>query len=266
MPQNWKWSFGEALSIVGKTYLEDWGRAKKDRIKFLQRYSHIEEIRDKHIRGLSSGDGDQAVIFIHGSPANAMRWAFYLVHTPDDYQFVSIDRMGFGDRRHQTPDLEEDYLHISNFVSQFEEPIIIGHSLGGAVATRLSTEHNIKKMILIASSIDPSLERIRRIQKIGANAKVGKALSRSIRHSNSEMIQLPNFLVKTEESLSQIKTSVDIIHPRDDGLVPFDNVEYALQNFTNAEDINVIAPEKGGHKIPWKHPELIFKSIKATAL
>ena len=254
---SYKWSPVQALSIIKQTYVEDWGKAQKDRAQFVLDNPAVTEFQAAGLTGLKSGKG-QAVIFIHGSPANAMRWSQYLNDVPDGYEFIAIDRMGFGGRGKELPDLEKDFQTISEFVSQFENPIVVGHSLGGAIALRLSIEKTLKRLVLIAASLDPSLEKILKIQKLGNKPVLSKILSLSIRHSNMEMLQLPEFMLKTEKNLDDIQAQAVIIHPKDDVLVSHDNVAYARKYLSGLE---VIEPETGGHFIPWTHPDLILKAI-----
>ena len=82
-----QWSFSEALSVIFKTYKEDFGLAQKQRDHFLNENPIVSKFEFDDIAGLKSGKG-QAVIFIHGSPANAMRWAQYLKSSLQNYQFI----------------------------------------------------------------------------------------------------------------------------------------------------------------------------------
>ncbi len=248
-----QWSFIEALSVVRKTYVEDWGKVDKDRAQFLQDNPTIIEIQNNEIMGLQAGQG-RAVIFLHGSPANAMRWAQYLKNVPDGYQFISIDRMGFGARGQEIPDLENDYQIMKQFIQGFDNPILVAHSLGGAIALRMANDVKLKRLILIASSLNPALEKILWVQKL----PVSKLLSRSIRHSNDEMLQLPKFMKRTEDDLKDITIESVVIHPKNDALVSHDNVAYAQKYLKN---LTIIEPEEGGHFIPWTHPDLITKAI-----
>jgi pimeloyl-ACP methyl ester carboxylesterase len=256
MTQSWQWSFKEAFSIVRATYVDDWGRARKSRQSLLER-PNIEEIKDQKVTGLIAGQG-QPVIFIHGSPANAMRWSWYLKNVPEGYQFISVDRMGFGERGQDKPDLEEDCKILSDFISGYEKPVILGHSLGGAMAIRLACMHDISRLVLVAASIDPMLERFMRIQKIGNHATISWMLSRSVRHSNLEMAHLQDFMLKTENVLERIDSPINIIHAKDDYLVPYAHVAYAKKFLKNME---VTAPDTGGHSIPWHRQYLVLDAI-----
>lgn len=225
----------------------------------MKKNSHVTELDDKNLTGLVAGTGKQPVVFIHGSPANAMRWAQYLEVVPDGYQFLSIDRMGFGSRGAQEPDLEADYKLVSEYIAGLENPIVVAHSLGGALALRLASECSLKKLILVACSLNPDLKKVSWIQKLGAINPFCFILSRSIRHSNDEMLQLPRFMRETERKLKPLSCSACVVHPKDDSLVSYENAAYAQKYIDN---IDVIVPETGGHFIPWTHVDLILGVIK----
>ncbi len=259
MSQKWKWSFAEAFSVVLATYAEDFGGAARH-YKSLLYDPNISEINHDKITGLQSGGG-QPVILVHGSPDNAMRWEYLLKNPPTDCHIIAIDRMGFGKRGHEKPDLEADSVALSSFLSQFEKPILVGHSLGGATVARLACHHDISGVVFVASSVDPMLERILPIQKLGNSPFIKWILSRSIRHSNEEMMQLFDYMMKTEGHLGKVTAPVHVVHAQDDYLVPFAHVAYVkkyCKNFT------LTSIEKGGHGLPRTRPDLIVSAIESV--
>lgn len=258
MSEEWKWSFAEAFSVVWQTYMGDWGADQSLR-RSLIKSTYINEIQDEHIKGLESGEG-QPVVFIHGSPGNAMRWQWFLKNPPSGYRIIAIDRMGYGSRGWERPNLEEDFQKTLKFVQTFKTPILVGHSLGGAKAIRLAAHADVKGLVLVASSIDPSLERILPIQKLGNSKFIKWVLSRSLRHSNEELMQLFNYMILTEGYLDDLKAPVHIVHAKDDGLVSYGNVDYAKAYF---EHVTVTSLDGGGHVIPWTHPNLIYEAIES---
>lgn len=258
MTQSWEWDFWEAFSVVLSTYVDDWGRAAKQRRDLINNHD-IHEIADGEITGLIAGEG-QPVVFIHGTPACALRWGHYLKNVPEGYCFIAIDRMGFGQRGDQKPKLDRDYRVLADYIRKLKNPIILGHSLGGAIATRLAVRvKNIKGLVLVASSIDPELERIVPIQEYGRKKWLSWILSRSIRNSNEEMFQLKKFMKDTEPHLDLVTMPVHVIHAKDDHLVPFANVDYAKNHFKN---IILDEIETAGHVIPWAQPEIIINAIQ----
>lgn len=255
-----KWNFWEAFKIVFKTYLDDFGAGADKRYQFMSR-PNISDVQDGQITGIKAGSQDvsaQTVIFIHGSPANAMRWSGYLENVPEGYNYIAIDRMGFGVRGKSNPDLEVDYKLIRQYAAQFDKPIIVGHSLGGAIALRLATQLKLKGLVLVAASLDPSQEKTMKVQEWGRHKLVSWILSHSVRHSNEEMFQLQKFMMRTETHLDKITTSIELVHAQDDALVSQTQVDYAQKYIPH---VNVTLPRRGGHAIPWTRPEIIEGAI-----
>ncbi len=261
--KNWKWSFGAAFQVIAKTYCDDCGRDKKQRQQLIELSQYITQVNVGAVTALKAGNGARNVLFVHGSPGNAMRWEHYLKNVPDDCTFYSIDRMGFGARKDQKPDLDKDYQLISQFARGLNNPIIVGHSLGGATAARLSADlDQVQSLILVAASLDPSLERIVPFQRIGLSPFISWLLTSSIRHSNQEMFQLSDFLIKTQSNIKNIVCPVHVFHAQDDGLVPFETIEFIKREFTNAKSVNIVSPERGGHAIPWTQSDVVFDFIR----
>lgn len=262
MAKTWKWSFWDAFSIFLNTYAEDWGGPDKVRRAMLTASDITEIPRDKKMTGLMSGTG-QPVIFIHGSPGNALRWKNYFNHVPQGYQFISIDRMGFGKRYDEHPDLGKDCQQIAAFLQGFSAPILVGHSLGGALSLRLAATTPVKGLVLVAACLDPEIERALPVQKLGAHRPISWALSKSIYHSNLEMIHLQKFMQSTESHLKNLRSPVHIIHAKDDGLVPISHIDYARTHMKRVPLLNITTPETGGHAIAWNQLDLVLGAIKS---
>lgn len=112
------------------------------------------EIKNKKICYYENGKG-KPVIMIHGNFASA-RW-YQKVMNIDGFHTYALDLPNFGrsDRIEKCDiDLYADYLKMFMDKLNIEKAIIVGHSLGGAVAQSLSYRYPEKseKMILIDSA------------------------------------------------------------------------------------------------------------------
>ncbi|MHA1908058.1 MAG: alpha/beta fold hydrolase [Candidatus Thorarchaeota archaeon] len=90
------------------------------------------------------GDSDETtVIFVHGAGGSSATWFMQLRGLSDQLHVVAIDLNGHG----KTPDRNEEditrsYLDdIHSVVTQFDNPVLGGHSMGGAL-TQLYTLKN----------------------------------------------------------------------------------------------------------------------------
>jgi len=267
--KNWEWDFSEAVQVFLKTYWDDLGAAGRARKKLLKQ-DHIEELPFEWTSGLiaEKTPGGTPVFFLHGTPGSALRWSQYLKDVPEGYKFIAFDRPGFEPGAQIPPDLAKDskaLLKAVQYICDGQAPIIIGHSLGGSLAAYLAAElgPKAKGLVLIASSVNPDLERVFPVQHYAETVPLSWSLSRSIRHSNREMIQLLGFLRGVEKDYHNITCPVHVIHARDDKLVPFGHADYARTAFKNARQISVTELKTGGHTIPWTRSDLIFQAIQS---
>ncbi|MHA2193665.1 MAG: alpha/beta fold hydrolase, partial [Candidatus Thorarchaeota archaeon] len=87
------------------------------------------------------------VIMVHGAGGSSATWYMQIKHLSNRLHMIGIDLNGHG----ETPDRMEDDLtnsyldDIDTIVSQFEKPVLCGHSMGGAL-TQLYVLRYINKL------------------------------------------------------------------------------------------------------------------------
>jgi len=209
----------------------------------------------------------QRVVFIHGTPGSAGAWENYLAEVPDGFEFIAVDRAGFGD---SGPDDAVTSLrhHAEAIAPLLDErgTIVVGHSLGGPVAAMLGIlkPDAIRGLIIVAGSLDPSLEEIHFMQPVGEWWGVRHLLPRMIRNANLELMALEAELVTLGQRLSDITVPVEIIHGTEDNLTPFANVAYMKATMVNAP-LNVTVLEGQNHFLPWNAKDHIDAAIRRVA-
>ena len=95
------------------------------------------------------------IIFIHGSGGSSATWFMQLRGLSDDFHIIALELNGHG----KSPDRSEDnttesYLtDIKEIVTQYEEPVLAGHSMGGALSQLFALKHPemISGIILIGT-------------------------------------------------------------------------------------------------------------------
>lgn len=106
-------------------------------------------LQDAEIHWYESGQG-KPIIMLHGLAGNLRNFTYALVGKLDqDYRVIAIDRAGCGwstRSKSECATLQEQARIISEFIDkeQIEKPLIVGHSLGGAIALALALEYKNK--------------------------------------------------------------------------------------------------------------------------
>jgi pimeloyl-ACP methyl ester carboxylesterase len=112
------------------------------------------------LRYLESGKGKkQHVLFIHGLGSAADRWMKIPEELSDEFHSVAIDLPGFGesDKPEMNYTIDQFRKTIISFLDKIavnEPTCIVGHSLGGYIASEIAIEHqkNVEQLVLIDSS------------------------------------------------------------------------------------------------------------------
>jgi pimeloyl-ACP methyl ester carboxylesterase len=221
---------------------------------------------DLSVSYLSAGDpSGQRVIFLHGTPGNAEEaWYNMLKEVPKGYEFLAIDRPGFG---HTKPDHEVTSL---NAQAAALEPllvtrggkgtILVGHSLGGPIiaAAAINYPNKVAGIVIAAGALDPDLEEVLFIQRVGNVPPFSWLLDKTLRNSNRELIDLETELRALQPKLASIRQPVMIIHGTEDQLVPYANVAFMQRAFTGTKHIGINKIEGMDHFLQWsKRPEII---------
>lgn len=216
---------------------------------------------------LRAGPADaRRLILVHGTPGEANQWRDYLVEPPRDLEVVALDRPGFG---HSGPSgavvsLEAQAMAVAALLSPGDRTnILLGHSLGGPVVAQVAAMYpeRIAAIVLLAAAVDPELERIQPLQRIGARAPVRHLLGRRLRNANAELLTLKSNLERLAPQLEKVRAPVLIVHGTADDRVPFSNVAYLQRMLTSARQVETVALEGADHFLPWSAAETVRKVI-----
>lgn len=126
-----------------------------------QRFLRIAGMR---IRYIDAGDGDP-VLLLHGIGHSSLGWKHNLpALVQAGFRAIAIDTPGFGysDQPPATP-LHEFNVFIAQFIHELLDTMcldschLVGHSLGGAYATRFALDHpgRVRRLVLVAPAIGP---------------------------------------------------------------------------------------------------------------
>jgi pimeloyl-ACP methyl ester carboxylesterase len=221
---------------------------------------------------LDAGDErGQPVIFVHGTPGEAMGWIDYLTAVPKGMRFIAIDRPGFG--KSGPDDAVTSLAAQADAVAQLasalklEPAILVGHSLGGPVVARFAIDHprRTAALVILAGSLDPAQEDVPWIQNVGDAWPIVAMLPRAIRNANREIIALEAELRQMEPLLATISMPVFVLHGTADDLVPYANVAFMRSHFTGAAKLSVLQLHDQNHFLPWKEKRRVNETIRAAA-
>ena len=218
---------------------------------------------------LQAGDPTgQRVIFLHGTPGDAGgNWLQILRNVPEGYEFLAIDRPGFG---HTTP---RDPVTSLGAQAAVLEPllvtrrgkgtILVGHSLGGPVAAAAAADFPTKVggIVIAAGALDPDLEEVLFIQHVGDVPPFSWLLDKTLRNSNRELIALEAELRLLQPRLAGITQPVLIVHGTKDELVPYANVAFMQREFTGSQYLDVITIDGMNHFLQWNKQAEILEAI-----
>ena len=213
-------------------------------------------------------DAARAVVFVHGTPGSASAWKDYIQNVPSGFNFLAIDRPGFGASSHSAvPELgrQADAL-VSLLPDDGGKAILVGHSLGGPIIARAAVDFpdRVGALVIVAGSLDPGLEKINPLQYVGRWWPVSKMLPGSLYNSNLEIFALKAELELLKQDLARITIPVIIVHGTKDRLVPYENVAYMKQAMTNAA-LEVVTLEGQNHFLPWNSKDIVDEAIRRAS-
>ena len=221
----------------------------------------LDALRRPFAGGLSAlvagAPGGPRVILVHGTPGSAGGWGDYLLDAPAGLELVAPDRPGFGrsEPGHAVTSLAAQARALAALLPHDGRPaVLVGHSLGGAIAARLAAEQpqRVAALVLLAASLDPALETIHPLQPLGAWPPLRALLPRAIRNANAELMALRPELVELAVLLPRIRVPVRIVHGMDDDLVPVANVPYLQQHLSGARCVDTVLLPGANHFLPWQ--------------
>ena len=210
------------------------------------------------------------LILVHGTPGSATGWADYLLDPPPGMEVLALDRPGFG---RSQPEGAVTTLHAQAAAvaallpSDGRRAVLLGHSLGGAIVARVAAEHpqRVAALVLVAASLDPALETIHPMQRVGAWPGVRALLPRAIRNANAELMALERELRALEGWLPRISAPVLIVHGTKDDLVPVANVAYMTARLTGSACVTTQLLEGHNHFLPWNSAAVLRDAIRRAS-
>lgn len=111
------------------------------------------------VRYWDVGEGPQTVVLVHGFLCSVETWAHTIPPLAEHRRVIAVDVPGYG--RSAAPKLPYSFDYYAEFLVDFldhlrlEAPILVGHSMGGMIATLLAIRHpsRVERLVLVAPSV-----------------------------------------------------------------------------------------------------------------
>ncbi|MEM7184241.1 MAG: alpha/beta hydrolase [Spirochaetota bacterium] len=216
------------------------------------------------IAGSSNG---QRVVFIHGSPGEAGVWAGFLANVPKGFEFVAVDRPGFGRSITSEPtnslQSQAQALRPFLYTADNRPVLVVGHSFGGCIAATLAALYpdRVAGMLQVAGLLNPYGQETRLVQYVVYLPPFRWTFKQYLFNSNAERMDLGDELKWLEPKLAHIKIPVTIFHAKNDRSVAFHNVSY-MKKRLGSKDITLKIYSGDDHFLPWSQEPDIRTAIK----
>lgn len=230
---------------------------------------HFYQALDRQLHYVDVGDSlQQPVLFVHGSPGSwdnfkaFLKDTFLLTH----YHLMTVDRPGFGESQAEgaEDELQNQAEALLPILKRQSQPVIlVGHSYGGPVIveTAIRYPQYIKALVIVAGSVDPSLEPSNWYRYPLKYSPLRWAIPSFFRSSNDELLPLESELKKMSPLWNKVRCPVVVVQGGKDVLVAPDNAKFIKRQLPHVK-VTTIWKENMNHFVPWSDPDLIIEGIK----
>jgi len=105
-----------------------------------------------------AGEGEQPVVLIHGWTCQRSHWQDLLANPPEGTTLLAVDLPGHGDAREVSVSAWSVTAladALFDALGDVENPVLVGHSMGGAVAMELARRKAVKGVVLVDTFVIP---------------------------------------------------------------------------------------------------------------
>ena len=226
-------------------------------------------VNGRNIHYAEVGDGDKPTLFfIHGSPASWHCFDNYMQDTAllRCYRIIAIDRPGFGFSDFgEATTVSMQAVLVGALVTKLQngKPFyVIGHSLGGPLATKITAQHpnEVNGLVLLAAAVEPYEEKDEYWRR--ALMPFNFAIPTALQTCNQEIWWFKDDVQTIPADLNHIKCPVIIFQGLDDHMVTPGNGFFAQKELVNSTSVQLFTFPGGHNDIPWTK----FDEIKASLL
>ena len=231
---------------------------------------HTYRIDGRTIHYADIGDASlPLVVFVHGSPGSWKTFSGFMAdpYLQDKVRMIAVDRPGFGQSEsgREVKSLKRQAALLKPILDRNRSgsgTILVGHSFGGPVISRMAMDYSdqVGALIMISPTIDPELENTSWYQHLVKVPLFKILIPKNLITANQEILPLKGELEKMLTHWNQIHVPVYLFHGERDRLVSPENAGFAERMLVNAKLKVYLMPELN-HYIPWTRPDLIKFAI-----
>jgi len=228
----------------------------------------VEGHPDWQLSYLAHGDpAKPRVIFVHGSPGRSSMYADYLRELGGRAEVIAVDRLGYGESAGSgvVVSFEEQAAAIAPLLEERGgvRPIVVGHSLGGPIATRIAADYpdRVGALVIVAGNLDAALEEPRWYNEVARWRIVQPFVAEFLRVSNREMWACREQVALLQEELDEITCPVFVIHGTNDSLVPFEAIDYTIHRFEGNPHVFVMVLIGEDHSVTKLRHEEVQETV-----
>ncbi|MEM9986134.1 MAG: alpha/beta hydrolase [Bacteroidota bacterium] len=231
---------------------------------------HDDEFEGKSVHYVHVGDPHKPlVMLVHGTPGSIGMFTRYLTDPTllEVAQVVAVDRLGLGYSNFGVTErsVETHAAALMPIIERHAAPqvLILGHSYGGPVVARMAMDYpdQIDHLFMVAGSVSPELEPREWWRHPLDWSLVRWIIPPALRVANQEIMALYDELMRMKPLWSQIDGKVTIFQGTADKLVPAGNADFAAEQLSHLEQVEVNYVEGGDHFILWSKMDEIVARI-----
>ena len=149
------------------------------------------------------GNGDVALVFVHGWSCDATYWKYQVPHFAKKYKVVTVDLAGHGvsglNRTNWTMDaFGKDVMAVVDTLS-LDQYIFVGHSLGGLVVLEAARDNPEGLIGVIGVDVYRNIPKIRAVEEVEKSLDEGEAPYRE-NYAKKMRDFAPRFFVESSDS------------------------------------------------------------------
>jgi pimeloyl-ACP methyl ester carboxylesterase len=213
-------------------------------------------------------EGTPPILFLHGSPGEWQAFAGYLkrpelqVYGP----LLAPDRPGYGGSGAHAvlPDIGEQARRLAVLLDGGPPAIVVGHSLGGAIAAKLAMDapQRVRGVLLLAPSVAPDYEAPRWYQRAAGWRVVQWLLPQALIDSNRELMPLQAQLRAMEPGWARLRMPVYVVQGSRDALVDPRTADF-LDKALAQTPHRIWRYADAGHLLLWQQPQRVVDALQA---